>query len=1065
MSAPLHRVLHWPPEPYKGLAYYGPDDALLFAGRNDDIDACVLYLAEPQTRMLVLHGRTACGKSSFLRAGLIPALEERGFGYLFLRTTPVDGKDPLGDPVFIRCGADPVSRIAEQTFLYVSAPRTVNTATGPRTLDLSTATLGCRTIEQFVARCQEPDVLLDALAEISKVSLHTLVVILDQAEEVITLTQPLDPGRRRFFQFLQEFNSTQIGVKFVVALRKEHFGDFFSLTQLDASIKTDIKQFPLSDLQPEEVLAAIELPTVKTGTWLAGPPFDSYHFQFAPGIAQGITDDLFAAVPSGGVLPVMQIVCRDLSKEARARAGETIIDGKLYETGNRVAGRIGRHISQALLEAFVSAAPPVQNVADEETRWRKVLYKLVIRDSDGTVKSATVSAELMHRYCKEEAVTTDTEHVLSRLRSGDALVLRSFSHLNIEQIRKEMLYSLGHDAIGLALYDWNVQEGEKTRRMEAERASRARLRWTWVATAAAIAAILAGVFTTDYYRYLKLLGEVRALQAAVTRLSRTDPKLAVTVGVEAMVRIKDFGPVWSMLFPSPRHDITQALTKLLSEFPQPVKSSPDFVTADNTERFGIADPTVFPLIRRAGFYFRGANNAAEIVHVLPEDRARIAFPGTKQDPSLPQSYMVQEAPPDTILARRGSSLLSVIVKRSLVGTYDLAYFLKKAKLQSLARSRNHGLLASGSLVLLFLDDRIASFESTKSNGVLVIQSFEFDATRPAADPFVLRHRVTAPSTSTRGHQFWLVDGVLFQATARMASAETPAAASGDRLGDPAEFTGLTAYDLGTDHKWSVKPDDGSSLASCLHPPEARKPGCRIDVVPGPSSQMQLALIRVRLLAAGSTPQGAKQASEQPKALSKTGQPAGDGDKLVIVDPHTGSMAEADINTLNRLRGRTSSDTSTDSQSGKTPFYTPRQEFAVGGTIEEPILALIDGPVIDVFSVRRKVGPGEAEVPLGTLRAPDRIDSAFVTNDGSMILGISESFNGFWRRGEAFKPHAAADPGELLDIACRNKLVLQLKDKTAWFAATGLTEPPAIDRCGGPSGPQLPASGGGNGTPH
>ena len=600
MSAPLHRLLRWPPEPYKGLAYYGPDDALLFAGRNDDIDACVLYLAEPQTRMLLLHGRTACGKSSFLRAGLIPALEQRGFGYLFLRTTPRETGDPLGDPVFIRCGADPVSRIAEQTFLYVSAAREVNTATGPRTLDLSTARLGCRTIEQFVAKCQEPDVLLDALAEISKVSLHTLVVILDQAEEVITLTQPLDPSRRRFFQFLQEFNSTHLGIKFVVALRKEHFGDFFSLTQLDASIKTDIKQFPLSDLQPEEVLAAIELPTVKTGDWPAGPPFDTYHFQFAPGVAQGITNDLFAAVPSGGVLPVMQIVCRDLYKEARARPGETLIDANLYDTGKRVAGRIGRHISQALLAAFASASPPVRDVIEEETRWRKVLYKLVIRDSDGTVKSATINAELMHRHCQEEGVTADTEHILSRLRNGDALVLRSFSHLNIEQIRREMLYSLGHDAIGLALYDWNVQEDEKSRRLEAERSSRARLRWTWVATAAAVTAILGGFVTSDYYRSSKLLGEVRALQAAVTRLSHTDPKLAVTAGVEAMVRTQEFGPIWSIISRSPRHEITEALTKLLSEFPQLVEFSPGFVPAGKTERFGSTNPVVLPLLKGEG---------------------------------------------------------------------------------------------------------------------------------------------------------------------------------------------------------------------------------------------------------------------------------------------------------------------------------------------------------------------------------------------------------------------------------------------------------------------------------
>ena len=69
--------LTWPREPYKGLSYYNPEDELLFAGRESDIDDCVGFLAELRTRTLIVHGRTGCGKSSFLRAGLIPALESR----------------------------------------------------------------------------------------------------------------------------------------------------------------------------------------------------------------------------------------------------------------------------------------------------------------------------------------------------------------------------------------------------------------------------------------------------------------------------------------------------------------------------------------------------------------------------------------------------------------------------------------------------------------------------------------------------------------------------------------------------------------------------------------------------------------------------------------------------------------------------------------------------------------------------------------------------------------------------------------------------------------------------
>jgi hypothetical protein len=197
------RKLTWPAEPYRGLAYYGPEDALLFVGREDDVDECVHFLSELRTRVLLLHGQTGCGKSSFLRAGLIPALEGRGFGYQFLREGPgnsghADEDDDGGKPIFIRAGPDPISRIAEDVFQFSSRRYIAKTAAGPQELFLGDALLGYERIEDFVTACREPRVLLDALAKLSSKLLHTLVVIVDQAEEVITLTQPLDNERRIF---------------------------------------------------------------------------------------------------------------------------------------------------------------------------------------------------------------------------------------------------------------------------------------------------------------------------------------------------------------------------------------------------------------------------------------------------------------------------------------------------------------------------------------------------------------------------------------------------------------------------------------------------------------------------------------------------------------------------------------------------------------------------------------------------------------------------------------------------------------------------------------------------
>jgi Novel STAND NTPase 1 len=78
--------ISWPNNPYKGLSYYTPVDTGLFGARDRDVQLCAQLVAEEDLKVLLLHGTTGCGKSSFLRAGLIPYLESTVGGFQFLRT-------------------------------------------------------------------------------------------------------------------------------------------------------------------------------------------------------------------------------------------------------------------------------------------------------------------------------------------------------------------------------------------------------------------------------------------------------------------------------------------------------------------------------------------------------------------------------------------------------------------------------------------------------------------------------------------------------------------------------------------------------------------------------------------------------------------------------------------------------------------------------------------------------------------------------------------------------------------------------------------------------------------
>ncbi|MCP5115766.1 MAG: hypothetical protein GY953_33475, partial [bacterium] len=59
--------------PYKGLAAYQPEDARFFFGREALIDEIVRRIQ--LNRVLVVGGPSGSGKSSLVRAGLIPALK------------------------------------------------------------------------------------------------------------------------------------------------------------------------------------------------------------------------------------------------------------------------------------------------------------------------------------------------------------------------------------------------------------------------------------------------------------------------------------------------------------------------------------------------------------------------------------------------------------------------------------------------------------------------------------------------------------------------------------------------------------------------------------------------------------------------------------------------------------------------------------------------------------------------------------------------------------------------------------------------------------------------------
>jgi len=602
MTAPA-----FPAQPYRGLSQYRAEDSLLFTGRAYHVDSCAEIIARVQTRILLLHGHTGCGKSSFLRAGLIPALETRGFGYLFLRRY-ANADDQQGRPVFIRCGSDPLGRLAEEVYRYITRPIRIQTAVGERLIELSGATLGAATIESFVQQCAEPEHFVRVFMTISRNHPFTLVLVLDQVEEVLTLNPPESANRERFFEFLKLFNVSESASKLILALRKDHSGEFIGLAQLDNSVQADFKVYLLPELKPPEVLESILLPTSQQDIEGLGSPFQRYRFSFAPGVAENIVDDLFDAIPAGAILPVMQIICQDLVERVRQQGQPPwVIDARLYDKGS-LSSCVQRHISKSLRASFGTLALSDGKLREEERRWRKVLYSLVRHEGDGRVHTDVLSRSGFLELAHKEGTLANPVAVFDHLTLPEVLVLR---RLVIPTVGRsafdEPMCSLGHDVVGLALWEMLIRDTAQER---SERERRRRLRW-----AAASSAVVLVLFVSFGGVALQ---RQRALQArAVQDLLRSaaaahdsDAGLALVTAAQAALAEGSFNLASER---QGRH----ALTRVLAALPDGMGELPAAADQD-----GLAAGRNSLLVMPPGFMAAGTQAGFTVRRVRPDGSIR-----------------------------------------------------------------------------------------------------------------------------------------------------------------------------------------------------------------------------------------------------------------------------------------------------------------------------------------------------------------------------------------------------------------------------------------------------------
>ena len=211
-----------PHNPYKGLRAFEEADAMHFFGRETLIRRLLAELAKPDRRFLAVIGPSGSGKSSVVKAGLVPALR---------RGTQFD---------------------SESWFIARMVP-------GAQPFqELETALLGVAVGDSpaLQAALRESDQgLLHAVPRVLPDELAELVLVIDQFEEVFTLVED-ETERKQFLNSLvAAVNDSSSRLRVIVTLRADFYDrpllypGFGDLVQAHTAVV-----LPLSSTELQEVI-------------------------------------------------------------------------------------------------------------------------------------------------------------------------------------------------------------------------------------------------------------------------------------------------------------------------------------------------------------------------------------------------------------------------------------------------------------------------------------------------------------------------------------------------------------------------------------------------------------------------------------------------------------------------------------------------------------------------------------------------------------------------------------------------------------------------------------------
>jgi hypothetical protein len=314
--------------PYRGLASFGEADAKYFFGRSNEIRTALAQLdAWP---LLAVIGPSGVGKSSFVHAGLVPAVRNAGGNWQVRMLRP--GRHPLQS-------------------LVSTLDETIDTGIAPSVV-----------LDQLA---DAPGLYGEYLRKAAARKKHRVLIIVDQLEELFTLSDDDDVRKTFLAALLAAADDATAPVRVVLSMRADFLdrlaGHKHFLSELSRGLfflsAPDLDNLRETLLRPAE---------------LAGFTFED----------PWIVEDMMQAATSKGALPLLQFAATRLW-DARDRTKRKLTLGAYNQMGG-VGGAFARHADE------IAAAVPQQN----QKLLRAIMTRLVTAEGTRAVVDHSELLEL-----------------------------------------------------------------------------------------------------------------------------------------------------------------------------------------------------------------------------------------------------------------------------------------------------------------------------------------------------------------------------------------------------------------------------------------------------------------------------------------------------------------------------------------------------------------------------------------------------------------------------------------------------------------------------------------------